>query len=169
MFNKNIFTSSNLNCCNIFQGSNGAIILNDDRIIIKRSGFLSLLRFGLKGEKEVYINNITSIQFKANGFLSYGYIQILFVSGAENQENFSESNHKEVEVKFLSWQEPTFKRLKDILEQRINNFHKHIEAPIGNDNQITPTEEIEKLANLMERGLITEEEFQTRKRQILGL
>lgn len=47
-----------------FEGSGAILIVDENKIIIKRKGVLSFLNHGSKGDKEIFIKNITAIQLK---------------------------------------------------------------------------------------------------------
>jgi hypothetical protein len=59
-------------------------------------------------------------------------------------------------------------KLNNLLAEQLiksNNSTQTIPSPSANLN---PYDELEKLASLKERGIITEDEFQTKKKKLLG-
>lgn len=146
------------------QGVNGAIELTKNKIIIKRKGFLALMTQGFKGDKEIYINQISSVQLKKTNLLLNGYIQFTFSGGKEAKGGITQATKDENTVMFNKSQEKGFINLKNKIEEYIHDLNKPIEK-IEND----PFEQIEKLLALKERGIITDEEFEIKKKQILGL
>lgn len=62
-------------------GHGGDLELTETTLRIKRKGVLGFLTQGLKGDKEILISHISSIQFKKAGILINGYIQFAFVGG----------------------------------------------------------------------------------------
>lgn len=146
------------------QGVNGAIELTKNKIIIKRKGFLALMTQGFKGDKEIYINQISSVQLKKTNLLLNGYIQFTFSGGKEAKGGITQATKDENTVMFNKSQEKGFINLKNKIEEYIHDLNKPIEK-VEND----PFEQIEKLLALKERGIITDEEFEIKKKQILGL
>lgn len=146
------------------QGINGAIELTKNKIIIKRKGFLALMTQGFKGDKEIYINQISSVQLKKTNLLLNGYIQFTFSGGKEAKGGITQATKDENTVMFNKSQEKGFINLKNKIEEYIHDLNKPIEK-VEND----PFEQIEKLLALKERGIITDEEFEIKKKQILGL
>ena len=67
------------------EGLNGEIDLLEDRIKIRRKGGIAFLTQGLKGDKDILISQISSIQFKNAGALTNGYIQLAFLGGTESK------------------------------------------------------------------------------------
>lgn len=146
------------------QGVNGAIELTKNKIIIKRKGFLALMTQGFKGDKEIYINQISSVQLKKTNLLLNGYIQFTFSGGKEAKGGITQATKDENTVMFNKSQEKGFINLKNKIEEYIHDLNKPIEK-VEND----PFEQIEKLLALKERGIITDKEFEIKKKQILGL
>lgn len=65
-------------------GTKSTITIIDNKIMIKRKGFNNFVNQGLKGEKTIFIKNISSVQIKKNG-LTNGYIQFSLIGGGESK------------------------------------------------------------------------------------
>lgn len=143
-------------------GVNGQIDLLRNKIRIKRVGFLALMGHGLKGDKDILLSQISSIQFRAPGMMTNGYIQFAFVGGREAKGGILEATKDENTVMFKSSQFQIFQRLKSAIEEQMN-------AGPYIPSAISPLDELEKLGTLRDKGIVTEEEFQAKKRQLLGL
>ncbi len=115
-----------------------------------RRGFQGLLT--LKGDKEILISSITSIQFKKAGFI-HGYIQFGVMGG--NEAKVGDENT----VMFSATQQPEFDHLKKHIE---NQLHQ----PTANVSSVSAADEIAKLAALRDRGVLSELEFQQQKKII---
>jgi hypothetical protein len=65
-----------------FKGLNGQIEVYEDKLIIKREGFLAAFAYQGSdvGDKTIYIDQITGIQFKLGG-MTNGYIQFIIPGG----------------------------------------------------------------------------------------
>jgi len=142
-------------------GVNGQIELQEDKIIIKREGFLSFLTQGLRGDKEILISQISSIQFKYPSTFTNGFIQFSYLGGVEHKGGILDATKDENTVFFNSFQLQDFKSLKEMIENRINEFAKK--------DKRSDLGDLEKLAELRDKGIITEEEFNAKKKQILGI
>ena len=143
-------------------GHNGQLELTDSVVRIKRKGALAFLTQGLKGDKEILISQVSSIQFKkANAFFN-GYMQLAFVGGQEAKGGILQGAQDENTVMFRVSQQEAFERLRDELQKRIATSK-------GAVSQTSSLDELDKLASLRDRGILTEDEFQQKKKQILGL
>ncbi|MFC1871377.1 SHOCT domain-containing protein [Chloroflexota bacterium] len=143
-------------------GVNGQLALIGEKIRISRKGAMSFLTQGLKGDKEILISQISSIQFKKAGMITNGYIQFAFVGGLESKGGIFNATQDENTIMFNVKQQPSFERLKTAVDEGI--ARQHI-AP----KETSSLDDLEKLASLRDRGIITEEEFNAKKRQILGI
>ena len=147
------------------KGFNGQLELYDHKIIIKRKGNWAFIGHGWKGDKEILIKHISSIQFKKNGFATRGYIQFAFIGGIENKRGIFDATHDENSIMFDLNQEKDFGKIKEMIESKILES----QGIIQNKPKDSNLNELEKLAELRDKEIITEEEFQAKKKQILGL
>lgn len=137
--------------------------MNKTSVLIKRAGMLGFLTQGMKGDKEILISQISSVQFKKANELINGYIQFAFVGGSESKGGILEAGSDENTVMFRLNQQPQFEAFKQELQERMNKLHA------GNVNSHSNLDELEKLASLRDKKIITVEEFETKKHQLLGL
>jgi len=143
-----------------YKGYNGTLILSNDRIIIKRGikGFL-LGGGSVRGDKTIPYSSIIAVQFKKAGMMA-GYLQLTLKGGSEAKGGLLQSATDENTVNFHSGKNKIFIEAKEFIEKQINeDFNK----PKSN------LDELEKLASLKEKGIITQEEFNAKKKVLLEL
>lgn len=118
-----------------------------------------------QGEKTIYYKDTVGVQYKASS-IADGYIQVETAAGGvsasgsqyggENAIQFSgkKSNEEaEIIVAFIR------KQIEDIKN-----------APAGGViQQVSPAEELKKFKELLDLGVITQEEFDAKKKAVLGL
>jgi len=145
---------------NVYEGRNGTLILTEKGVIIKRDGgFFS----SGTGEKTILYKNITAVQFK-RADLTVGFIQLTIQGGIEAKGGVFEAVNDENTVTFGTEEKTReFEKAKSIIEQRIISASSNNLTPVNDLNQL------EKLAFLRDKGIISEEEFQAKKKMILGL
>lgn len=139
-------------------GLNGRLELTHSVIRIIREGGVSFLFHGFKGDKEILISHISSIQFKRAGVMK-GYIQFAFVGGAEAKGGLFEAGCDENSVMFNEDQQQAFEIFRDRLQPLMS----------AKSTPATSLSDLETLASLRAKGIVSEQEFQAKKRQILGL
>ena len=123
------------------------ITCTNERVIFLDKGMF----YGLK-QKEIPLNKINSIEQKTG--LIFGEISIY--DGASRTEV---TNIMKKTVK------PFIHAVNNAIESFRNNAAKPIQQQAGDDL----VDQIEKLANLRDKGILTEEEFQAKKTQLMGL
>ncbi len=144
-----------------YKGNNGNLILGENGIVIKRGMKGFLLGGGmLRGDKSIPYSSIVAVQLKKAG-LTAGYIQLTLTGGSEAKGGLFQAASDENSINFypLGKNNELFAEAKKAIEEKI---HRTTSTTSGAD-------ELEKYASLKEKGIITEEEFQAKKKQILGL
>lgn len=151
----------------IAEGRNGQLELLEDRIRIKRQGSFAFLSHGFKGDKEIQIENISAIQFRKAGPVVIGYIQFSFLGSQESKAGIFDAAEDENTITFAQKSQDQFEKIKEKIESIKKTMRTSSTAVPSVD--FSCADELEKLASLREKGIITDEEFQAKKRQILGL
>ncbi len=145
------------------KGHNGQLEVHDDRIVIKREGMLALFTQGFKGRKEIPFAQITAIQFKKVGMIFSGYIQFSIMGGVESRGGVMDATKDENTIMFTKAQEPEFEKAKKLIEDEM------YKSKSSQTHKVSELDELEKLADLKKKGIITEKEFQAKKKKILDL
>ncbi len=148
------------------KGINGQLELYEDKIIIRRKGALAKMTQGFfKGDKTIYINQITGIQVKPGTLWTNGYIQITVPGGIESKKGLlDDATLDENTVAFTSKDNELVNQIKSKIEELMSQQRMgHI------INQSSPADEIRKYKELLDDGVITQEEFEQKKKQLLGL
>ncbi|WP_424474822.1 SHOCT domain-containing protein [Oceanobacillus kimchii] len=126
-------------------------------------GFMNYVNRGSKGEKSIPIKSITAIQIK-DPRLTTGYIQFAYSGATESKGGVFDAVKDENTITFNSKNDlAQAKELKSIVES-LRNEEK--QPPI---TQATDADEIIKYKHLLDEGILTQEEFEAKKKQILGM
>jgi len=98
-------------------GVNGTLEVVPDRIIIRRKrAWMALLGQGLRGRKEIAIDQVTGTRFKnATAFIN-GYIQFSIIGDAETRRGALDAAQDENSVMFTNKQQPGFERARELIE-----------------------------------------------------
>lgn len=153
------------------RGIDGHLVLLDNGIRLKRSD-PAFLEKGLRGDSEITFSQVASIQIKKAGTFGNGCIQlILHESGTGNSGRIN--NQEDYKIIFKPAQQPDFENIKQAIEEKLNSA-RSAPPPVPEAHRVATRnipyiEELEKLASLRERGILSEEEFTAKKRQILGI
>lgn len=144
------------------KGIGGEVTVTQTSVIINRKGFFALMQ-NLRGSKEISISNITAVQFKKPG-LTNGFIQFSFSGSSEKSGGSFKAASDENSVVFSGKHLSQFEYVRDLVNY-LRNQPVNPAQPANNGS----ISDLEKLAELKERGIITEDEFAAKKQQILGL
>ncbi len=144
----------------------------DNKVVFSSTKSTSTLVTGLvfgtsvtQGEKTIYYKDAIGVQYKPSS-IADGYIQVETAAGGvtssssqyggENSIQFSGKDRNaeaEIIVAFI----------KNKIEEIKN-------APVGGIvQQVSPAEELKKFKDLLDAGIITQEEFDAKKKELLGL
>ncbi|MBS9806591.1 SHOCT domain-containing protein [Bacillus toyonensis] len=148
-----------------FKGAEKTIVRIEGNFIrLKRRGALNFFNHGLDGETPIDINNMTGIQIKKANFFTNGYIQFNFMGSQESKRGVMAAAADENTVMFTKREEKMVEEIKEYIESILVNKRKPqvTESVCGAD-------EILKYKDLLDQGIITEEEFQGKKKQLLGI
>jgi hypothetical protein len=153
-----------------YRGQNGTVVLQDKALVIRRGVKGFLLGGGmLRGDKTIPFSSIVAVQLKRAGAVQ-GYIQFTLLGGPEAKRGWSEALNDENTVSFNFWggNNEKFAELKNIIEGKMHS-QTNVVSDNSSSRSFSSLDELEKLAGLKDRGIITEEEFQQKKKQLLGL
>jgi hypothetical protein len=154
---------------NEFKAPGATLVITKTKIIIRRHGFLSLLNHGSKGDKEIFIKNITAIQIKEPGFTN-GFIQFSLSGEKGSKGGVFEAAKDENSIMIAGMdQYRSFLKAKELIEKYINEANQPVQVTTSLPAPESELDQIEKLHSMKERGILTEEEFTHQKRKILGL
>lgn len=141
-----------------FKGYNGTLVITDTSVIIKRGikGFL-LGGLMLRGDKVIPFSSIVAVQLKKPGFTA-GYIQLTLRGGSEAKAGLFESTKDENSIHFHS-NGKAFEEARRLIEEKIGD---------AGTVKTSSFSDLEKLAELKEKGIITQQEFEQKKKMLLG-
>ena len=146
-------------------GLNVRVLLLQDVVRVQRIGWRNTLSGASRIERDILIRQIVSIQFKKAGLLSNGYMGILLMHYDESHKDENDRDTEDVIISFRPGQQKAFETFREMLEAKIASGP----AVRAASPAATDLDQLEKLASLRDRGIISEDEFSRKKKQLLGL
>jgi hypothetical protein len=140
------------------KGWNGRIELYKTFLRIDRGTLMGFISQGLKGKKDIPLDRVSSVQIKKPG-LTPGYIQFSIAGGNESQGGVSAAVKDENTVTFRGRE--NYHKALAIRE----SIHKRRPGKQGLGSSVA--DEIEKLHGLLQKGIISREEFESGKAKLL--
>jgi hypothetical protein len=142
------------------------VSLDDHFIVIRSLSQQARVSRG-RGEKRIPINAIQAVQWHPPGKRLLGFIELTVAGGVERQSKFGsrtlDAARNENAITFSKADEPAFTWLRDTLLARIS--HSSV-APTVSHSSITT--DLTRLADLRDRGALSDDEFQAQKARILN-
>ncbi|MEK4148904.1 SHOCT domain-containing protein [Robertmurraya sp. FSL W8-0741] len=141
-----------------FKKPNTIVELTDDGVIFKRGKNDLMIHKSLRGETKVLYSQIQEIKFKEASLTSSGYLQ-LSTPRSSMVGILRTVDQPQNAVKFKRDQNEEALKLKAEIEKKMN-----YQSSSGSD-----LNSLKELKSLLDDGIITEEEFQAKKKQILDI
>lgn len=149
----------------VLEGFRGSLRVFEDRVeISKAGGFL----IGGKSSKMLPMANINSVSLNPATVTARGFIEFT-VPGGKDSKTVTEALTNENAVVLKMGQNEEAAQIKGYIEEQIL---KRANAQGGTtvvQQAASPAEELKKFKELLDMGIITQEEFDAKKRQLLGL
>lgn len=120
------------------------------------------------GEKTIYYSDCIGVQFKKSGF-QIGYLQLETASAHTNNlsNNFFSENSFTFDTTTVS--NEAMENVANYVKKRVDDIKRGKNAPVAPVQSISPADELKKYKELLDLDIITQEEFNAKKKQILGL
>jgi hypothetical protein len=150
-----------------FDTQGGALLVFENKVRISRSGCLSFMRHGAKGDKDIPISSITAMQLKEPGLTGSGYLQFNLSGGSTSTGGVLDATEDENTVMLQNQEQ--YRKAKEA-KQTIEELMYEDKSTEANDggSSLSSAEELEKYHDLLEKGAITEEEYEQKKKEVLG-
>ena len=152
------------NCTN---NTNSTLCVYPDYVTLKHSGVLNALsKSGAKGEKRILYSAITAVEYKKATTIAPGFIQFS-ISGADRGGGNLSAAADENSIIFDVSKNQLTQQIVDYIENRRIEISKPQVAQVV--QQSSALDEIKKLKELLDMGVISQDEFDAKKKQLLGL
>ncbi len=152
-------------------GKNGQMTLYDDRLVILRTGTL-------KGKKEVPLSQISTCRFKECSKVAAGFLQVsilgevpkkgtvLNAASDENAVVFGSANPVAIlDADMLETVNAPWRRLAEEITRRAEASRQRT---TGAPPAVDGIDELERLANLRDRGVLSDSEFQALRVKVIA-
>lgn len=143
------------------KGTNGIIYIYEDRIVISRKTFFGFSTFGIVGDKTLFYNAIQEIEYNGAG----GWLRVhpkgILLKNYNAITEVLKATKDDYTISIPFWKVKQGKEIHEIIAKKVN------EANRTSNTNISPTNEIREYKKLLDDGIITEEEFEKKKQELL--
>lgn len=144
----------------------------DNKVVFSSTKSTSTVVTGLvfgtsvtQGEKTIYYKDAIGVQYKPSSIVD-GYIQVETAAGGvtSSSSQYGGENSIQFSGKERNAEAET---IVDFIKKKIEEIKN---APVGGVvQQLSPAEELKKFKELLDEGIITQEEFDKKKKELLGI
>lgn len=144
----------------------------EDKIELTQKGAIGFLTQGLKGTKTYFYSDISTIQFKNCG-MTAGFFEFTFSGGNDKKGGVFSGSKNDNRFTFGK---PTLGAAKKLAVE-MNEINEYIQNKLKEckttktiiNSAPSEADEIKKFKELLDQGIITQEEFDLKKKQLLGI
>lgn len=150
-------------------GSRGRYIkVYEDKCVIGVKAGLGSLVTGnaTDGEKTIYYSDVLGVQFKKSGAM-LGYLQLETASAIMN--NRTDNLFNENSFTFEGHLDNIMEEVQLFVKKKVDEAKRQKNAPVVVAGTLSNADELKKFKELLDMGIITQEEFDAKKKQLLGL
>ena len=156
------------------KGGNGQIYFDGKQVKIIRDGFAGRMTVG-KGAKSIPLSSITAVRFREASFGVKGFAQFSIKGDVSVRGNLTSAHLEKDENTIMlhsASQSVEIKKVVDAIELAIANQSSREQIPaqvvVQEVSKTSYLDELLKLADLRDRGIFTEEEFQAEKARLMS-
>lgn len=142
-----------------FQGVDGTVEVYVDRIEMKPKGLLGIL--SNQGNETIFIKDMTSIEVRECSFINSGHIQ--FSAPGTNEKN------NKITFGGFGDRKSMNENANKIKTFVIKQMQIEKSSASSTPSSSSTSDELLKLSKLKQDGILTDEEFQSAKKKLLGL
>lgn len=151
-----------------FEGVRGRILtVYEDKVIIttRLTAGSFITGNATDGEKTIYFVDCVGIQFKKSD-MTLGYIQFETASGVMNNKSHNAFNENSFTWDTTVVSNETMEEVANYIKGKIDECKR---AKTVGFAPASTADELKKMKELLDAGIITQEEFDAKKKQLLGL
>lgn len=143
----------------------------DDKCVIGQRGFLFAV--SNSGEKTIYYRECVGLQFRNPSSMGIcGIVHFQIPGDTVANVNVSDNSFRYTKKVFINGSRVEWTMMEKVKEYIVSRIEEEKEKKNKNNETSTSTssaDEILKYKNLLDSGIITQEEFDAKKKQLLGL
>ena len=153
--------------------TNGLLKVYEDRAVISRNTVMGFVSQGLKGDKVFFYKDLSSIEYKKPSFFANGYIKFVTAGTQETKQNIGMLGNTTFEASkdpntliLRAFNKEIPKKSEEIYNYILKRMSECKNVMVAT-SQTSNADEILKFKQLLDQGIITQEEFERKKQELL--
>ncbi len=141
-------------------------VYEDHCVLTAKKNAVSLLitnKF-FAGDKKFYYSDLTSVQFRDPGMITDGYME--FEYPGSRSGNSSGAYSSENAIAFSKKDSDKMKEIFNYIDGKIREYKNKGNVTV---QQLSPADELKKFKELLDAGILTQEEFDAKKKELIGV
>jgi hypothetical protein len=157
-----------------FKGQNGILLIYEEYIEISRKSFGGFFSQGSKGNRRFYYSDINAIEYKTPSMMSNGYFKIIAggTSEVNSKVGLLSSSMDSIKdpntVVLRSFNKKVSAECDSLYEKAMNQLNTLKGNSQSTSEKGSNLDELKKLGELLNTGVLTQEEFELEKKKILN-
>lgn len=133
-----------------------------------QTGFMkNAINGGAVGGKRIDIKNLTSVQFREPAGFTVGFIQFAYPGSIESKGGIADMINDENSIPIQPAMVEQAREVVEFIEKRKEELN--VSQPTTIIQNTSVADELKKFKELLDDGIISQEEFDAKKKQLLGL
>ena len=150
----------------ILSGTDGRLWLYEDKLVILRSGVVAATSLTAGNERTIPLSKVQACQFKEGTKLVNGHLQLSVVGSMGSGGNLVDIASDENALMFSYLYNDTAKAIHEFVQEAVMNQDSTQQTQDGGN--ISQADELLKFKQLLDSGVITQDEFDKKKQSLLG-
>lgn len=140
----------------------------DDKCIINTTAGIGSLITGnaTDGEKTIYYNDVIGVQYKQSG-VTLGYLQLETASAQMNNLKDNHFNENSFTFDITTVSNERMAEVAEYVKKRVDEYKRNSAQVVRQAS--SNADELKKYKELLNSGVLTQAEFDEKKKQLLGL
>ena len=151
--------------------TNGLLKVYEDRVVISRNTLFGFVSQGLKGDNIFFYSDLTSIEYRKPSICGNGYIKFITPGTKETKQNLGILGNTTLEASKDS-NTLILRAFNKEMPKKSEEIYSYILQKISESKKVithnnSNADEIIKFKQLLDEGIITQEEFDKKKQELL--
>ena len=154
--------------------SNGILIVYEDRVVISRKTVSGFVTQGLKGDKVFFYKDLSSVEYRKPSLWANGYLKFIIEGSTEVNQNLgflgvtTTNPAKDSNTLILrAFNKEIPNKSEELYQYIIERMSECKKTNISDNTKFSEADEIMKFKKLLDEGIITQEEFERKKKELL--
>jgi hypothetical protein len=154
--------------------TNGLLKVYEDKVIISRKTAMGFVSQGLKGDKTFFYSDLSSVEYKKPSIIANGYIKFIVAGTIETKQNIGmlgtttrNALNDENTLILRAFNKEIPKKSEDLYNYILLRMQECKNRNLSINN-ISNADEIMKFKELLDKGIITQQEFDKKKQELLN-